>query len=165
MQATLLLAGIYEDTGSLSFPSTTPEDAHAAGWLLERKADLIILSTFLKPAYSAKHKAILSQMLQNAERSKIKGHRIGINKVGIAGHVDSLAVVVRMVMEILNVDAAFGIFFAPEQGRCMVIGRGQTDGLDVGAIMRSMGGGGHPGPDRPSSRPSTPTRWSSGSGS
>jgi nanoRNase/pAp phosphatase (c-di-AMP/oligoRNAs hydrolase) len=85
MQATLLLAGIYEDTGNLTFPSTTSEDAHAAGWLLEHKADLIILSTFLKPAYSAKHKAILSQMLQNAERSKIKGHRISINKVSITG--------------------------------------------------------------------------------
>jgi len=144
MQATLLLAGIYEDTGNLTFPSTTPEDAHAAGWLLERKADLIILSTFLKPAYSEKHKAILFKMLQNAERSKIKGHRISINKISIAGHVDSLAVVVRMAMEILNVDAAFGIFSEPGQGRCMVIGRGQTDGLDVGAIMRSMGGGGHP---------------------
>jgi nanoRNase/pAp phosphatase (c-di-AMP/oligoRNAs hydrolase)/CBS domain-containing protein len=144
MQATLLLAGIYEDTGNLTFPSTTAEDAHAAGWLLERKADLIILSTFLKPAYSEKHKAILFKMLQNAERSKIKGHRISINKISIAGHVDSLAVVVRMAMEILNVDAAFGIFSEPGQGRCMVIGRGQTDGLDVGAIMRSMGGGGHP---------------------
>lgn len=144
MQATLLLAGIYEDTGNLSFPSTTAEDAHAAGWLLEHKADLLILGTFLKPAYSEKHKAILSQMLQNAERSKIKGHRISINKVSIAGHVDNLAVVVRMVMEILNVDAAFGIFSDSEQARCMVIGRGQTEGLDVGAIMRSMGGGGHP---------------------
>jgi nanoRNase/pAp phosphatase (c-di-AMP/oligoRNAs hydrolase) len=144
MQATLLLAGIYEDTGNLTFPSTTAEDAYAAGWLLERKADLVILSTFLKPAYSEQHKAILSQMLQNAERSKIKGHRVSIHKVGIAGHVDGLAVVVRMVMEILNVDAVFAIFSEPEQGRCMVIGRGQAEGLDVGAIMRSMGGGGHP---------------------
>jgi tRNA nucleotidyltransferase (CCA-adding enzyme) len=144
MQATLLLAGIYEDTGHLTFPSTTPEDAHAAAWLLERKADLIILSTFLKPVYSEKHKAILFQMLQNAERTKIKGHRISINKVSIAGHVDSLAVVVRMAMEILNVDAVFGIFSEPAQDRCVVIGRGQTDGLDVGSVMRSMGGGGHP---------------------
>jgi nanoRNase/pAp phosphatase (c-di-AMP/oligoRNAs hydrolase)/CBS domain-containing protein len=144
MQATLLLAGIYEDTGNLTFPSTTAEDAHAAGWLLERRADLIILGTFLKPAYSERHKAILFQMLQKAERSKIKGHRVSINQVRVGGHVDGLAVVVRMAMEILNVDAAFGIFSEPEQGRCMVIGRSQADGLDVGAIMRSMGGGGHP---------------------
>jgi tRNA nucleotidyltransferase (CCA-adding enzyme) len=42
------------------------------------------------------------------------------------------------------VDAAFGIFSEPERSLCIVIGRGQSEGLDVGAIMRSMGGGGHP---------------------
>jgi nanoRNase/pAp phosphatase (c-di-AMP/oligoRNAs hydrolase) len=144
MQATLLLAGIYEDTGNLTFPATTAEDAHAAGWLLQRQADLNILSTFLKPAYSEKHKAILFKMLQHARRSKVKGHRISINKVTVDGHIDSLAVVVRMYMEILNVDAAFGIFSNSGKDRCMVIGRSLSEALDVGAIMRSMGGGGHP---------------------
>jgi nanoRNase/pAp phosphatase (c-di-AMP/oligoRNAs hydrolase) len=144
MQATLLLAGIYEDTGNLTFPATTAEDAHAAGWLLERKADLAILSTFLKPAYSEKHKEILFQILQHARRWKIKGHSISINKVSIDGHLDSLAVVMRMAMEILNVDAAFGIFVESAKNRCTVIGRSQVDGLEVGAVMRSMGGGGHP---------------------
>ena len=144
MQATLLLAGIYEDTGNLTFPATTAEDAHAAGWLLQRRADLNILSTFLKPAYSEKHKAILFKMLQHARRCKVKGHRISINKMVVDGHIDSLAVVVRMYMEILNVDAAFGIFSDALKGRCMVIGRSVSEALDVGAIMRSMGGGGHP---------------------
>lgn len=143
MQATLLLAGIYEDTGSLGFPSTRAEDAYAAGWLLERKADLNILSTFLKPAYSEKHKAILFQMLQHAKRSRVKGHSVSINQLSVEGHVDGLAVVLRMYMEILNVDAAFGVFFDREKDRCMVIGRSQSEELDVGAILRSMGGGGH----------------------
>ena len=144
MQATLLLAGIYEDTGNLTFPSTCAEDAHAAGWLMERKADLNILNTFLKPAYSEKHKAILFQMLQHAKRSRVKGHSISINTVAVEGHVDSLAVIVRMYLEILNVDAAFGIFAEASKNRCMVIGRSQIEGLDVGSIMRRMGGGGHP---------------------
>ena len=144
MQATLLLAGIYEDTGNLTFPSTRAEDAHAAGWLMERKADLNILNTFLKPAYSEKHKAILFQMLQHAKRSRIKGHSVSINTVAVEGHVDSLAVIVRMYLEILNVDAAFGIFAEASKSRCMVIGRSQIEGLDVGSIMRRMGGGGHP---------------------
>ncbi len=144
IQATLLLTGIYEDTGHLTFPSTTAEDAYAAGWLLEKGADLDILSTFLKPAYSEKHKAVLFALLQNARRTKVKGHRISIGKAAIHGHIDNLAVVVRMLMEIVNVDAAFGIFNNSEKGRCMVIGRSQSDALDVGAILRSMGGGGHP---------------------
>ena len=144
MQATLLLAGIYEDTGNLTFPATTAQDVRAAAWLLDRRADLNILSTFLKPAYSEKHKAMLFRMLEHAKRTKVKGHRISINKTAIDGHIDSLAVVVRMYMEILNVDAAFGIFSDPAKDRCLVIGRSQSEGLDVGAIMRSMGGGGHP---------------------
>lgn len=144
MQATLLLAGIYEDTGNLSFPSSTAEDAHAVAYLLERKADLNVISTFLRPAYGEKQKKILFEMLQTAKRSKIEGHKISINKVDIHGHVDSLAVVVRMYLEIVNVDAAFGIFPDADRGRCMVIGRSSVDGIDVGAIMRSMGGGGHP---------------------
>ena len=47
IQATLFLIGLYEDTGHLSYPSTCPEDAYAAGFLLDRKADLNILGTFL----------------------------------------------------------------------------------------------------------------------
>jgi nanoRNase/pAp phosphatase (c-di-AMP/oligoRNAs hydrolase) len=144
MQSTLLLAGIYEDTGSLGFSSTTAEDAYAAGWLLERRADLNILGNFLKPAYGEKHKAILFQMLQSAKRIRVKGHRVSVNRVAVEGHVDNLAVIVRMYLEILNVDAAFGVFVESTKGRCMVIGRSQADGLDVGAIVRSMGGGGHP---------------------
>jgi len=144
MQATLLLAGIYEDTGNLSFPSTRAEDAHASGWLLERKADLNILNRFLKPAYSEKHRTVLFQMLQHTQRTRIKGHSVSIHQVTIDGHVDSLAVIMHMVLEIANVDAAFGIFAEPGKNCCMVIGRSQAEGLDVGSIMRSMGGGGHP---------------------
>jgi nanoRNase/pAp phosphatase (c-di-AMP/oligoRNAs hydrolase)/CBS domain-containing protein len=145
IQATLFLAGIYEDTGNLTFPSTTAQDAYAAAYLLECKADLGIINTFLRPAYSEKQKDILFKMLQTSNRAKINGHTISTNKVDIQGHVDSLAVVVRMYMEIVNTDVAFGIFSNPDRGRCIVIGRSRADNFDVGAIMRSMGGGGHPG--------------------
>ncbi len=144
IQATLLLAGIYEDTGNLTFPSTTAADLYAAAYLLERKADLNIINTFLRPAYGEKQKKILFKMLQNARRINVNGHSISINKIDVEGYVDSLAVVVRMYLEIVNVDAAFGIFSDSERDRCMVIGRSSVDGFDVGSIMRSMGGGGHP---------------------
>ena len=83
-------------------------------------------------------------MLETAGRTKINGHTVSINKIEVSGHVDSLAVVVRMYMEIVNVDVTFGIFSDSDRERCMVIGRSSADGIDVGAIMRSMGGGGHP---------------------
>ena len=144
IQATLFLAGIYEDTGNLTFPSTTAEDAHAAAYLLEQKADLSVIRNFLRPAYGEKQKNILFKMLANAERTSIHGHKVSINKLEVRGHVDSLAVVIRMYMEIVNVDLAIGIFSDSERQRCMVIGRSSVDGFDVGAIMRNLGGGGHP---------------------
>ena len=43
---------------------------------------------------------------------------------------------------------AFGLFVRTDKKgnqNCMVIGRSDHDGLDVGALMKSLGGGGHPG--------------------
>ena len=145
IQATLFLMGLYEDTGNLTFPSTLPEDAYAAGFLLDRKADLQILSTFLRQAYGKKQKDILFQMIQEAERKEIIGFSISIAKMEIDGRINNLAIVLEMYREIINVDAAFGIFKDVEQNKCMVIGRSNIDEINVGLLMRSIGGGGHPG--------------------
>ena len=145
IQATLFLLGIYEDTGNLTFPSTTAEDAYAAAYLLERKADLTVAASFLRPAYGEKQKEILFNMLQDAERLRIKGHTITVSHMEIGGHVESLAVVMRMYREILNVDAAVGVFSNKQKNSCMVIGRSHADEIDIGLVMRSLGGGGHPG--------------------
>ena len=144
IRATLFLAGLYEDTGNLTFPATKAEDALAAAYLLQQGADLRVLNSFLRPAYGESQRKILTRMLQSAQRKRLGGYQIGINKLDITGHVDNLAVVVGMYREILNVDAAFGIFVHPKRGNIIVIGRSGTDGFDVGKIMRAIGGGGHP---------------------
>ncbi|MCB2149491.1 MAG: CBS domain-containing protein [Deltaproteobacteria bacterium] len=148
IQATLFLAGLYEDTGNLTFSSSTAEDAYAAGWLLDRKADLALVSKFLRPAYGEKQKDVLFEMLQKNNRMKINGYSVSISRIPITGHVNNLALVVRMFRDIVNVDAAFGLFVSEEKNgkyKCMVIGRSDNEGLDVGTLMKSMGGGGHPG--------------------
>ena len=144
IQATLFLAGIYEDTGSMTFPGTTARDARAAAHLLEQQADLNVLKNFLRPAYGPKQKQVLFQMLQHTRRTRLNGYHISINKVFIEGHTPGLALVVDMYQDIVNVDGAFGIFTDRDKGRTMVIGRSEVEGLNVGMIMRSMGGG----PDR-----------------
>lgn len=145
IQATLFLVGLYEDTGHLTFPGTTAEDAQAAAYLLAQGADLAMLNKFLRPAYGEKQKTVLFEMLGNGQRTRINGHALSISKLSVHGHVDGLALVVGMYRDIMNVDAAFGIFCLPDQQKCMVIGRSDADGLNIGDIMRSLGGGGHPG--------------------
>ncbi len=145
IQATLFLLGLYEDTGNLSFPSTLAEDAYAAAFLLDRKADLNILATFLKQAYGRQQKDILHEMIQDAQRMEIGGFTISFPKVELKGRIQNLAMVMQMYREIVNVDAAFGIFKDVERNKVMVIGRSGVDDINVGLIMKSLGGGGHPG--------------------
>ncbi len=144
IQASLFLAGIYEDTGNLTFPSTTSEDARAVAFLLEQKADVELLHNFLRPMYGPKQKEVLFEMLKTAKREKIGGHTISVMKQEFAGHTPGLALVVDMCQDILNVDAAFGIFTETDRNRTIVIGRGSTSGVNIGSMMRSLGGGGHP---------------------
>ncbi|HKL00780.1 MAG TPA: CBS domain-containing protein [Desulfotignum sp.] len=145
IQATLFLMGLYEDTGNMTFASTVAEDAQAAGFLLARKADLNILATFLKQAYAKKHKDILYDMIRKSQAVKIAGFSVGFSQLDIQGRVQNLAMVVQMYREIMNADAVFGIFRDLEQDKCMVIGRSGVDEINISLIMRSLGGGGHPG--------------------
>ena len=144
IQASLFLAGLYEDTGNLTFPSTQAEDARAAAYFLEKGANLHVINTFLGPTYGRKQKNILFRMLRNATRIKMDGYTISINRITVKGWVSDLALVVHIYRQILNVDAAFGVF-ALDGDRCLVIGRSESDGINVAAIMRQIGGGGHPG--------------------
>ena len=145
VQSTLFLAGLYEDTGNLRFDSTRAEDAYAAAYLLEHHADLNVIGSFLRQPYGEKQKDILFEMLKSAERTSVNGHKVSFNHTKIRGHVGSLSLVVQMYREIVNVDAAFGIFADKKSSKCIVIGRSSAEGPNVGEIMRDMGGGGHPG--------------------
>ena len=145
MCATLFLAGIYEDTGHLTFPSTTPRDLRAAAFLLEKHADLKVIQTILRPTYGPQQKEILFRMLADTRRMKVNGYRMSVTKMDLDGHTPGLAEVVSMYRNIVNVDVAFGIFRDTRTERCMVIGRSGIDSFDVGAVMRILGGGGHAG--------------------
>ena len=47
IEATLLLIGIHEDTGSLSYEGTTARDVRAAAWLMEQDARLAVVNEFI----------------------------------------------------------------------------------------------------------------------
>jgi nanoRNase/pAp phosphatase (c-di-AMP/oligoRNAs hydrolase) len=143
LQATLFLLGLYEDTGQLTFSSTTPEDARAAAFLLEQGADLNIAVDFLNMAYGEVQKKVLFRLMRDAEQQEIKGKLVGIGVVHINKHVE-LAMVVQLYGKIVNADAVF-VIFVNEEGGFFVIGRSSAPEINVNTILQRFGGGGHPG--------------------
>jgi len=143
LQATLFLLGLYEDTGQLTFSSTTPEDARAAAFLLEQGADLTIAVDFLNMAYGEMQKKVLFRLMRDAEQHEIKGKRVGIGVVHISKHVE-LAMVVQLYGKIVNADAVF-VIFVNEGSGSFIIGRSSTPEINVNTVLQRFGGGGHPG--------------------
>jgi len=143
LQATLFLLGLYEDTGQLTFSSTTPEDARTAAFLLEQGADLNIAVDFLNMAYGEVQKKVLFRLMRDAEQHEIKGKRVGIGVVQINKHVE-LAMVVQLYGKIVNADAVF-VIFVNESGGFFIIGRSGAPEINVNTILQRFGGGGHPG--------------------
>ena len=143
LDSTVMLIGLYEDTGHLSFPSTTSEDASAAAFLLENKADLNVANFFLNPPYEETQKEILFEMMKETEKRTINGHPVGFNCVQLEKKVPNLAAVVSMYRKIVNVDALFVIFNSEDTNT--VIGRSGVENIHVGEVMLALGGGGHAG--------------------
>lgn len=144
IHATLFLAGIYEDTGHLTFPCTKPDDARAAAFLLEVQADLNVIQTALRPGYGPHHKEILTRLLETARRTAMNGHVVCFAHAELNGHVSGLASVVAMLRDILSADVIFGMFWDGRRKQSIVIARSGAESVDVSTLLKPLGGGGRP---------------------
>ena len=66
---TLLALGIYEDTGSMTYGTTTARDLQAVTWLVEQGAELDTVRRFLMTPLNEEQEALLEQLLINNSAS------------------------------------------------------------------------------------------------
>lgn len=144
MHATLFLLGIYSDTGCLRYPSVTGRDAAMAGFLIDNGADLNVVSAYLDDSVDDAHTEVFGKMLDESEIMNIGPVSIGMCAMQINSGLTSLTTLVERYREFKGLDAALGVFQADSR-KCMIIGRGKPKYVDIGQVMRALGGGGHPG--------------------
>ncbi|MCH7662523.1 MAG: CBS domain-containing protein [Chloroflexi bacterium] len=139
--ATLLLLGIYEDTGSLTYTRTSPRDAQAVSFLLQQGADLQIAQGFLNHPLSLKQQSLYDEIRTAAQTHTIHGHTI-IVACGDAEEVEEeLSSIAHKLRDLVDPDALF-LLFTTRAG-VQLIARSTTDYVDVGKIATHFGGGGH----------------------
>ncbi len=142
VEATLMLTGIYEDTGSLTFASTTPRDLRAAAWLIDQGGNLSMASEFLDHPLSENQQLIYSNLLQHAETTEINGHPIvtswAISPPGTEEEISTLAHKLRNLLE------PSALFVLVEiAGNTQLVARSTTDDINVAALVEHFDGGGH----------------------
>ena len=141
IQATTLLLGIYEDTGSLTYTRTTARDLYAASYLLEQEANLRIASDFLNHPLSIEQQKLYDKLRENLENYQIHGHTVVIACGNAHGLDEELSTVAHKLRDLLDPDAL--ILLIITRAGVQMIGRSTSDNIDVAEITARFGGGGH----------------------
>jgi tRNA nucleotidyltransferase (CCA-adding enzyme) len=142
IQATLLLLGIYEDTGSLTYTRTTPEDIFAAGYLLEQAASLAIVADYLNHPLSLEQQEIYEALQEDAESTMIHGHSVVIARADARETDAELSTLAHKLRDLLDPDAIFLLFNT--RAGVQLIARSTDDHVDVSRVAAEFEGGGHP---------------------
>lgn len=141
LQATVLAMGLYEDTGSFTYSSTTAQDLQAASFCRQNGADLDLISEFLYPPLSPEQLKLYDRLMSNIDTFQIDDQIIMAVKGNALDIQDEFSSVAHKMRDVLNPDALL-LLLASQQG-IRLVARSTSDRVDVSSIAISMGGGGH----------------------
>jgi tRNA nucleotidyltransferase (CCA-adding enzyme) len=140
-EATIMMLGIYEETGSFQYPSTTTEDFEAASFLLSKGANVNLVSDMLVKELTPEQVFLLNDLINSASIYNINGIDIVIAEGSTENYVGDLAVVVHKFRDMENINVVFALFRMED--RVYVIARSRISEVDAGHILSLLGGGGH----------------------
>ncbi len=140
-EATCLYTGIVTDTGRFQFPSTSPETLRIAANLRELGADHHLVATQVFESASFGYLHLLGAVLA---RARLDGGVVwsvlrqeDLDEVGL-DETEHLIDVLRAVRE-----ARVAALLKEESPGAYKVSLRSRDGVDVSAVARALGGGGH----------------------
>ncbi|MFH1878157.1 MAG: CBS domain-containing protein [Candidatus Omnitrophota bacterium] len=141
LEATLMLLGIYEETGSLSYAPTTKLDVDMVSRLLTKGANLNAVSSYLNRELSGKELSIFISLLESTEVVSVNGVEVAFCSVS-GGHFEGeMGTVVHKLQDVDNYPVLFVLFQSGD--RVKIMARSRENFIDVNKLMRHFNGAGH----------------------
>jgi len=140
-EATIIALGIYEDTGSFTYSSTTKEDLEQAAFLLSCGANLNTIVSFVVKEIKSEQVTWLNELLNEMTSHRIKGIDIHMSVISSPVYISDLATIVQKIVRMENLDIFFAIVLM--DNKITIIARNRVPEIDVGKILSEFGGGGH----------------------
>ncbi len=141
VSATLLLIGIYEDTGSLTYGGTSPRDVRASAWLLDHGASLKIASDFLNHPLSVEQQKLYDRLFESAETFSFHGLTVVVAHASAKGFVDEISTIAHKLRDLFDPTGLFVLVGLNDH--VQMVARSTADELDVSDVAGYFGGGGH----------------------
>lgn len=140
-EATLFALGIYEDTGSFTYLSTTADDLICAAWLVQQGARLDEVAQYISHELTTEQLTILHELMKKARQYTIQDIPVVVITHSLPEYVDEFSLIVRRFMAMENLNVVFALLSM--SGRTYLIARSRIADVNVGNIARDFGGGGH----------------------
>jgi tRNA nucleotidyltransferase (CCA-adding enzyme) len=140
-EATLFALGVYEETGFLTFTSTTEADLHAAAYCLSHGANLTLVADFIRRELTAVQVGLLNELIRSAETHTVNGVRVVISTASLDRYVGDLAMLTHKLRDMENINVLFTL--VRMDNRVHLVARSRLEMVDVSRIVEPFGGGGH----------------------
>lgn len=140
-EATMMMLGLYEDTGHLLFSGTTTSDFQAGAFLLQHGANLDTVADFLVREMTSEQVDLLSELLKSCQKLMINGIEVAVASASIDYYVGDISSLVHKLKDIENFNVL--IVAVRMDDRIFMVGRSRLPEMHMGEFFQEFGGGGH----------------------
>lgn len=139
--ATLLGLGVYGDTGSFTYSSTTRDDLEAAAWLLDQGMDVSKITDMACHDLTSLHVSALNKLLESAKIYMINNVPVALAEASMEHYLGDFANLANKMIEMEKFEVLFAIGIMGD--RIQVVARSRNNKINAGKICALLGGGGH----------------------
>ncbi len=141
IEATLMLLGVYEDTGCLIYGTTTLRDVRCAAWLMEQGADVDVVRHYMNLPLSDDQRDLYERLLENARTLDIQGRPVVVTSARAPELTEEVSSIAHKLRDLLEPSALFMLVELPTH--VQLVARSTGEEVDVSQVAAHFGGGGH----------------------
>jgi tRNA nucleotidyltransferase (CCA-adding enzyme) len=141
LEATAFALGIHEDTGSLTYPTTTQRDADALAWCLRHGARQDLVAAYLHTPLRDEERELLQHLLDALEPADAGGDEVLLAALRWPRYVEGVSNLAHKIVDLTDTKAL--ALLVEMEGRVFVVVRSRNERIDASAIAAALGGGGH----------------------
>ena len=141
VEATAFALGIHEDTGSLTYATTTQRDVDALSWCIRHGARQELVATYLHVPLAAPERDLLQHLLEALQPLDIGGEELLVAALQWPSYVEGISNLAHKIVDLT--DARVLVLLVEMEERVFAVVRSRSERLDAGVLAAMLGGGGH----------------------
>ena len=141
LESTAFALGIHEDTGSLTYPTTTQRDVDALAWCVRHGARQDLVAHYLHTPLGPAERDLLSALMEALEPVEAGGEELLVAAVRWPEYVEGVSNLAHKIVDLTDTRGL--VLLVEMDGRVFAVVRSRSERIDAAGVAAALGGGGH----------------------